>query len=481
MDNLKILFASSEVVPFAKTGGLADVAGSLPKAIKKLGVDIRVVMPKYKSIPESFVNKMKMVGSFYVNVIWRRQICCVYELLYEGVVYYFIENEYYFARDGLYGHFDQAEQFAFFNRAFIEMLQFIDFKADVIHLNDWQTGIGSLLLESDYMDLEFYKDMKTVFTIHNIKYQGVFPKEIMDDVLGLSWEYFHLNGVEYNDQVNYMKAGIAYSSIINTVSSTYADEIKNDFFGEGLSGIINNRAQDVYGIVNGIDYDENNPATDKRLFANFSSRNISGKYENKKKLQEYLGLPIREDTAVIGIISRLVDQKGFDLLDFVLMEILNMNVQLVILGTGEYRYENMFKWAAEVYPDKVSANIKYDETLAQRIYAGSDMFLMPSLFEPCGLSQLFSMRYGTIPIVRETGGLNDTVRPYNETTGEGNGFTFKNYNAHDMLYTIRRAVEFYHNKPIWDMLVKRVLKQDFKWEKSAEQYIDLYKKSLLKE
>ncbi|MDP4182310.1 MAG: glycogen synthase GlgA [Bacillota bacterium] len=480
MENLKILFASSEVVPFAKTGGLADVAGSLPKAIKALGADIRVVMPKYKCIPKKYTDKMELVCSLYVNIIWRRQFCGIYKLEIDEVTYYFIENEFYFNRDGLYGHFDQAEQFTYFNRALLEMLPHIDFKADVIHYNDWQTGIGSLLLESDYKELKFYKDMKTVYTIHNIKYQGIFPKDIMDSVLGINWEYFHLNGIEHNDQVNFMKAGIAYSDIINTVSKTYAEEIKYDFFGEGLNGIINRRSADVYGILNGIDYDHNNPSTDKRLFVNFSSRNLSGKHENKKLLQEQLNLP-QKDVPMIGIISRLVDQKGFDLIDCVFMDIMDLDVQLVILGTGEYKYENMFRWASEVYPEKVSANIKYDDTLAQRIYAGSDMFLMPSQFEPCGLSQMFSMRYGTIPIARETGGLDDTVKPYNELTGDGNGFTFKNYNAHDMLYTIRRAVEFYKDKTTWEMLVKRAMKQDFRWEKSASEYLELYNKAMQKE
>ncbi|KNY27167.1 glycogen synthase GlgA [Pseudobacteroides cellulosolvens] len=480
MENLKILFASSEVVPFAKTGGLADVAGSLPKAIKAMGTDIRVVMPKYKCIDKKYTDKMELISSFYVNIVWRRQLCGVYKLVKDNVDYYFIENDFYFNRDGLYGYFDQAEQFTFFNRALLEMLPHIGFQPDVVHFNDWQTGIGSLLLESDYKELKYYKDMKSLFTIHNIKYQGIFPKEIMDSVLGLSWEYFHLNGLEHNDQVNFMKAGIAYSSIVNTVSKTYADEIKHDFFGEGLNGIINRRAGDVYGILNGIDYDHNNPSTDKRLYVNYSSRSINGKYENKKMLQEELKLPVK-DVPMVGIISRLVDQKGFDLIDCVIMEILQMDLQLVVLGTGEYKYENMFRWASEVYPEKVSANIKYDDVLAQRIYASSDIFLMPSLFEPCGLSQMFSMRYGTIPLVRETGGLNDTVRPYNEFTGEGNGFTFANYNAHDMLYTIRRAVEIYQNKPIWEMLVKRVMKEDFRWEKSASEYVELYRRAMEKE
>jgi starch synthase len=322
--------------------------------------------------------------------------------------------------------------------------------------------------------------MSTLFTIHNIKYQGVFPKEVMDEVLGLSWEYFHYNSIEFNDQVNFMKAGIAYSDIINTVSPTYAEEIKHHFFGEGLSGIINDRSSDVYGIINGIDYDRCNPEKDKRIFARYSTKDLSGKQVNKRMLQEELGLPVRDDVPIIAMISRLVDMKGFDLVDCVLLDLLNENAQIIVLGTGEYRYENMFKWAAEVYPDKVSANIKFDEVLSQRVYAGSDIFLMPSLAEPCGLSQMFSLRYGTIPVVRETGGLNDTVKPYDESTGLGNGFTFKNYNAHDMLFTVRRAISFYYDKPVWEMLVKRAMKQDFKWDKPAKEYLKLYNKAMEK-
>ncbi len=481
MDKLKVILASSEVAPFAKTGGLADVAGSLPGALKKLGIDIRVVMPKYKSISGEFADRMEPVAHFYVNITWRCQYCDVFKLEHEGITYYFIDNDYYFKRDGIYGYFDEAERFIYFCRAFIEMLPIIDFKPDVIHCNDWQTGIVGILLDSDYKEREFYKDVKTLFTIHNIKYQGIFPKEIMDDLLGLSWEYFHLNSIEYNDCVNFMKAGIAYSDIVNTVSRTYAEEIKHDFFSGGLSGIINSRSSDVFGIINGIDCNKCNPETESRIFANYSVKNLKGKQINKKMLQEHLGLPVREDVPVIGMISRLVDLKGFDLIDCVLLDLLEEDIQIVVLGTGEYRYENMFKWAAEVYPHKVSANIKFDETLSHRVYAGSDIFLMPSLSEPCGLSQMFSMRYGTVPVVRETGGLNDTVQPFNEFTREGTGFAFKNYNAHDMLFTVKRAIQFYHDKPVWELLVKRVMKQDFSWNRPAKEYLRLYKKAKSKD
>lgn len=476
MGKPKILFAASEAVPFAKTGGLADVAGTLPKELLKIDADIRLVMPKYKSISQMYSDKMEYIGYTYVDLGWRHQYCAVMRLMHEGMPVYFIDNEYYFNRDGLYGHFDEAEQFAFFSKALLEILPLIDFKPDIVHCNDWQTGVVSVFLKAYYSSNEFYKDIKTIYTIHNLKYQGIFPKIVLEDILGLGWEYYSIDGLEFYDQVNYMKAGIAYSDIITTVSRTYAEEIKHDFFGEKLNGLINKRADRLYGILNGIDYEENNPAEDKRIFARFSAEDLQGKRINKKMLQESLKLPQREDVPLLSIVSRLVDQKGFDLIAAVLNELLEMDIQLVILGTGEGCYEEMFRSAAVRYPEKVSANIKYDEVLAQRIYAGSDMFLMPSLYEPCGLSQLFSLRYGTVPIVRETGGLNDTINAYNEFTGEGTGFTFSNYNAHDMLYTISRAISFYRQKDLWEKIIIQCMKQDFSWRKSAEEYMKLYEK-----
>lgn len=476
MENLRILFAASEVVPFAKTGGLGDVAGSLPKELKKLGQDARIVMPKYGSIPEEYTDKMKYVGYTYVNIGWRHQYCGIFELVHDGVTVYFLDNEYYFKRDTLYGYPDEAEQFIFFSKAIIDILPVVGFRPDVIHCNDWQTGIVSLLLQAHYRHVDFYKGIKTVYTIHNLKYQGIFPKEVLRDLIGVGWEYFNVDGIEFYDCVNFMKAGIEFSDFITTVSKTYAQEIRYDFFGENLNVPINKRSSKLFGILNGIDYEANNPSTDKRLYANYDSDNIKGKYINKKNLQKDLKLPEKASTPVFGIISRLVDQKGFDLIASVLPEILDMDLQIIVLGTGEERYEYLFKQAAASFPAKVSANIKYDGVLAQRIYAGSDMFLMPSLFEPCGLSQMFSLRYGTIPVVRETGGLNDTINSYDELTNEGNGFTFTNYNAHDMLYTIKRAVSFYKRKNIWQSLVKKGMQQDFSWTKSANEYIALYDK-----
>ncbi len=480
MNNLNILFASSEVFPFAKTGGLGDVSGSLPKAISKLGADIRVVMPNYKGIPQAYKDKMEFMGYIFADLSWRHQYCGILKLVYEDVTYYFLDNEYYFSRNELYGDFDEAEQFTFFSKAIIEMLPLIGFKPDIIHCNDWQTGIVSLLLKANYKE-PHYSKIKTVFTIHNLKYQGIFPKSVLSDLMNVDWQYFTPDGIEYHDCVNYMKAGLVYSDSISTVSPTYAQEIKTDFYGEGLKDILVKRSKDLYGILNGIDYDKNDPKTDRRIYAHYSADSISLKYENKKKLQEELGLPVRPEVPVIGIISRLTAQKGFDLIEYVLEELIQMDIQLVLLGKGDEHYKQVFEDAASRHKDKVSASITFSDTLAQRIYAGSDMFLMPSLFEPCGLGQIFGFRYGSVPIVRETGGLNDTVFAYNEETGAGNGFTFANYNAHDMLNTIRRAVSFYYDrKDIWKLIVERGMRADFSWNKSAREYMKMYHETLHK-
>ena len=480
MNNLNILFASSEVFPFAKTGGLGDVSGSLPKAISKLSADIRVVMPNYKGIPQAYKDKMEFMGYIFADLSWRHQYCGILKLVYEDVTYYFLDNEYYFSRNELYGDFDEAEQFTFFSKAIIEMLPLIGFKPDIIHCNDWQTGIVSLLLKANYKE-PHYSKIKTVFTIHNLKYQGIFPKSVLSDLMNVDWQYFTPDGIEYHDCVNYMKAGLVYSDSISTVSPTYAQEIKTDFYGEGLKDILIKRSKDLYGILNGIDYDKNDPKTDRRIYAHYSADSISLKYENKKKLQEELGLPVRPEVPVIGIISRLTAQKGFDLIEYVLEELIQMDIQLVLLGKGDEHYKQVFEDAASRHKDKVSASIIFSDTLAQRIYAGSDMFLMPSLFEPCGLGQIFGFRYGSVPIVRETGGLNDTVFAYNEETGAGNGFTFANYNAHDMLNTIRRAVSFYYDrKDIWKLIVERGMRADFSWNKSAREYMKMYHETLHK-
>ncbi len=476
MKKIKVLFAASEVDPFAKTGGLADVAASLPKALKGIGQDVRVIMPKYRNIPQEYSERMEKVGYIYVNISWKNEYCGILKLEHGGVTCYFLDNEHYFGRDGYYGYDDEAERFAFFSKALIEVLPVIGFKPDIIHCNDWQTGVVSLLLKAKYMGVDFYRNMKTVCTVHNLKYQGIFPKEVLGELLGLGWEYFTPDGIEFYDNINYLKAGLVYSDIITTVSRTYAEEIKTDFFGERLNNVLNRRSEHLYGILNGIDMQTNNPETDARIFANYSENNIEGKYINKQMLQKTLGLQERIDIPVVSIISRMVDQKGFDLIAHVIEDILNLDIQFVVLGAGEHRYEQMFKYYQGKYPDKISVNLKYDALLSQRIYAGSDIFLMPSLFEPCGLSQMFSLRYGTIPVVRETGGLKDTIRPYNEVTHEGNGFTFFRYNAHDMLYVIKEAIHYYHHRSVWTKLVHNGMKIDFSWEKSAREYLDLYNK-----
>lgn len=482
MKKIKVWLASSEVAPFIKTGGLADVAGSLPKALKELDVDIRVVLPKYSQIDPKFVSGMEFVGSCQIDLSWRKQYCGVYKYEFDGVTYYFIDNEYYFFREGLYGLYDDGERFSFFCKAILEVLPLIGFKPDIIHLNDWQTGMVSLLLDAHYRNREggYFKKMHTLFTIHNLKYQGVFPKSVLGDLLGLDWKYFYVDGVEFFDNINFLKAALSYSSVLSTVSHTYAEEIKYDFFGENLQDIIRRRSTDMHGIINGIDFEINNPETDNRLYVNFSKEDLSGKYENKRRLQQDLGLDVTSDIPIVSFISRLVDQKGLDLIEHILPELMDMGIQFVVLGTGEKRYEDFLLYAQSKYPGKISSNIKYDSVLAQRIYAASDMYLMPSLYEPCGLSQIFSMRYGTVPIVRETGGLKDTVIPYNVFTKEGTGFTFANYNAHEMKDAMARALEIYRNRDEWEQLIHRCMDQDFSWENSAKEYQNLYRNMLLR-
>lgn len=472
---LKVFIVAPEGAPFIKTGGLGEVIGSLPKALRAQNVDARVVLPKYMTIPDEYRNNINHIKYIYVDIGWRHQYCGIEEYNLYGLPVYFIDNEYYFGRDMIYGYDDdEPERYAFYCKAVLEILPHIGFKPDILHCHDWQTGMVPVLLKAKYMDDEFYRDIRTLFTIHNLKYQGVFPKELVEDLLGLGGEYYTADKLEFYGGVSFMKGGLTYSDLINTVSPTYAQEIQTPFFGQKLDGLLRARHGDLFGILNGIDYDAYNPKDDPLIYENYDSKNIQGKMNNKLKLQEHLGLPIREDVPVIALITRLVSQKGLDLIECVLDEILGMDIQMIVMGDGEAHYEWLFRDGAHRYPHKLSANIYYDNALAHKIYAGADIFLMPSLFEPCGLAQLFSLRYGTIPIVRETGGLRDTVQPYNEFTGEGNGFSFTNYNAHDMLYTIRRAIEFFHRKDIWNVLVRRGMSGDYSWDKSASKYIELY-------
>lgn len=474
---MKILYVAAEAVPFAKTGGLADVAGSLPKALEADGVDVRVIMPKYGKIPKEYRNAMQHVYDGTLPVAWREKYVGLDAYKLGDVTYYFVDNEEYFDREGFYGYGDDAERFSFFSRAVLNLLPVLDFWPDVIHTNDWHAGLVNVFLKLEHMGDERYEKIKTVYTIHNLKYQGIFPKDVMTDVLGLDWKYFNNGDLEFFDAVNFMKGGIIYADAVTTVSKTYAQEIQYPYFGEHLDGLLRSRADDLSGIVNGIDYDVYNPRTDKNLFETYDEGSLDRKLDNKTELQKALGLPVRRNEPLVAIVSRLVEPKGMDLVVRMMDEILqHEDIQLVVLGTGEKRYEDWFKGLAWRYPKKVSANIYFSNQLAQRIYAAADIFLMPSNYEPCGIGQLIALRYGTIPVVRQTGGLKDTVTQYNKYTQEGNGFVFENYNAHEMMYALKRALSFYGNYEIWHKIQLNAVRADFSWKRSAKEYEALYEK-----
>ena len=471
---MKVLFAASEAHPFIKTGGLGDVMGALPQSLKKMGLDIRVVIPKYKNIKDELKQNLQFVKWFTVPVGWRNQYCGVFQYEYKGVIYYFIDNEYYFNRDGLYGYYDDGERFAFYNRAVVEFIKEIDWQPDLINCNDWQTGMIPVLLNLEYKKDVFYKEIKTVFSIHNLLFKGCFAPNILPELFGYDYMPLTNGSVELNGCVSFLKGGLNYCDEITTVSKSYAEEIKTKQYGEGLEGLLYQRRDQLLGIVNGIDYVEFNPKKDKFIFKNFDSKNLKGKLENKLQLQQELGLPQKENTPVIGLISRLTHQKGCDLIVNIIDRLLQKDVQIVILGTGDYWYEETFKNLQYRYPDKVSANIKFDDCLAHKIYAGSDIFLMPSLFEPCGLGQLIALRYGAIPVVRETGGLKDTIIPYNEYTKVGHGFGFKNFNSNELMNILEYAIEVYNDKDSWKNIIDQAMNSDNSWEKSANEYKKLY-------
>lgn len=474
-----ILLASSEVFPFIKTGGLADVAGSLPKYIDKKKFDIRVVLPKYACMKEPYKSELQYVTHFYMDLGWREQYVGVLEYELDGIHYYFIDNEFYFSGDRPYTDISlDMEKFAFFCRAALSILPVIDFRPDLIHCNDWQTGLIPVYLKDSFAANPFYQGIKTIYSIHNIRFQGIWGLKETQAVVGLSDYYFTPDKMEAYGDANLMKGGLCYTDYITTVSKTYAEEIQTPYYGERLDPLIRARADRVVGIVNGLDYAVFNSETDPMIPENFSKRKlITGKRKNKMALQERLGLDKDPNVMLIGLVSRLTDQKGLDLIDCVFGELLQDAVQFVILGTGEEKYENLFRYFAARYPGKVSANICYSEELSHSIYAGCDAFLMPSAFEPCGLSQLMSLRYGTLPIVRETGGLKDTVEPYNEFEQTGTGFSFANYNAHEMMATIRYAEKVYYDTPkAWQAMQRRAMSQDFSWTRSAKEYEDLYTK-----
>ena len=475
---MRILFTASECVPFVKTGGLADVVGALAPVLAKAGHDVCVFLPMYTAIDGQWQTEMQYQLHFDVQMGWRRQYCGIHLLEKDGVKYYFVDNKYYFGRSYIYGlGGDEYERFAFFSRAILNALPLIDFKPEIIHCHDWQSGMIPALLRIQYDYLPFYTGISTVFTIHNLQYQGIFGIQEVQDVLGIGDGLWTSDKLEYFGCANFLKAGLVYSDIITTVSPSYAEEITTAYYGERLDGLIRAKKDSLFGVLNGIDIDEYNPETDPLIYKNYSIEKMKGKAENKAQLQRDLGLEVNPDIPLIAMVGRLTNQKGLDLVDHVLSDLMSENIQLAILGMGDARYTNLFSWAEQNYRGKLAARFAMDHALAHKIYAAADFFLMPSLFEPCGLSQMISLRYGTIPIVRETGGLRDTVLSYNRITGEGNGFTFFNYNAHDMLNVIKRALHYYHNEPeIVASLRKRGMQGDYSWTHSAQDYIKLYER-----
>lgn len=472
---MKILYAAAESTPFIKTGGLADVAGSLPFALKKEGHDVRVVMPLYLRVKEKYRKGMKKEGEFYVDLGWRHQYVGVLSYTIENVTYYFIDNEYYFKRDNIYGEYDDGERFIYFNKAIVVMLKYIDFKADIVHSNDWHTGLLPLYIQDFSAGDPFYKNMKTVHTIHNLKYQGVFPHWMLEDIAGLSIKYYNDGGLRFFDNINMMKAGIVYSDAVTTVSKTYAEEIQYSYYGEMLEEVIRNYRFKLKGIVNGIDDHLFNPEKDKYLEINYNKNTVDKKVENKIALQKLYNLPINKDIPVVAMVTRLVAMKGLDLIRHILHELLQEDIQFVLLGTGDREYEDLFQSFQTKYPNKVASRIYFNESESHLIYGGADIFLMPSLAEPCGISQLISLRYGTVPVVRETGGLKDTIIPYNEYTNEGNGFSFQNQNAHELLFVVKSALELYKDKEKWRQLQIRGMESKNDWEQSSKEYTQLYK------
>ncbi len=470
---MKCLFCSSEANPFISTGGLGDVSGSLPKYLNKKNIDCRIILPLYSEIPYEFKKNLKYLKNFNVPVSWRNQYCGVFEYEYEKVKYYFLDNEYYFKRNGIYGHFDDAERFAFFSRAILEFIKHIDFLPNIIHCNDWQTSLVPVYLGLYYFDKPKYKNIKTLFTIHNIQYQGKYSKDIIREVVGVPQETLSL--LEYDGCINFMKGGIETAHFVSTVSKTYAEEIMDPFYSYNLDGILKSRKWKVAGILNGIDVKTYNPNTDKLIYKNYSIKDINSKKQNKVALQRRLNLKENKEIPMLTMVTRLTYHKGIDLVIKVLEEIINGNdMQFVILGTGEKEYETFFYNMQLRYPQKVSANFGFMPELSHKIYAASDIFLMPSLYEPCGLSQMIAMKYGSIPIVRETGGLKDTVK--DSLDGKGTGFTFKNYDPYDMKKAITRALEGYKNQNGWQTLMIRAMNEDNSFNKSAQEYINLYNK-----
>lgn len=475
---MQIVFASAECAPFVKTGGLGDVAGSLPAALVRAGAEVIVMVPKYATIKDEYKAQMEHFSDFYVSLGWRNEYCGLEKLEHDGVTYMFIDNERYFARDYPYGFFDDGERFAFFSKAITESLQHLPegFECDILHCNDWQTALAPVFLREFYQGLPLYDRVKTVFSIHNVAFQGQFSDTVMEDILGVAHIPAAASQLRCDAcSINYMLGALRYADAITTVSPTYANEIQTPEFGEGLDGVLRERSYALQGILNGIDVAGFDPATDKRIAANYTVDDRSGKAVCKAKLQEELGLEVRDDRPLMVMVTRLTRQKGMDLVMYALDRILSGGVQVAVLGTGDRDYEDGLRYFQDKYPGTMAARIEFDPALSQRMYAAADMFLMPSKFEPCGLSQIIAMRYGTLPIVRETGGLKDTVIPYNEFTGEGTGFSFSNFNGDEMGDAVFRAARlFWDNRDAWNQLVTQAMSQDFSWTRSADKYLDLY-------
>lgn len=475
---MQIVFASAECAPFVKTGGLGDVAGSLPAALVRAGAEVIVMVPKYATIKDEYKAQMEHFSDFYVSLGWRNEYCGLEKLEHDGVTYMFIDNERYFARDYPYGFFDDGERFAFFSKAITESLQHLPsgFECDILHCNDWQTALAPVFLREFYQGLPLYERVKTVFSIHNVAFQGQFSDTVMEDILGVAHIPAAASQLRCDAcSINYMLGALRYADAITTVSPTYANEIQTPEFGEGLDGVLRERSYALQGILNGIDVAGFDPATDKRIAANYTVEDRSGKAVCKAKLQEELGLEVRDDRPLMVMVTRLTRQKGLDLVMYALNRILAGGVQVAVLGTGDRDYEDGLRYFQDKYPGTMAARIEFDPALSQRMYAAADMFLMPSKFEPCGLSQIIAMRYGTLPIVRETGGLKDTVQPYNEFTGEGTGFSFSNFNGDEMGDAVFRAARlFWDNRDAWNQLVTQAMSQDFSWTRSADKYLDLY-------
>lgn len=482
MKQMKLLFAATECAPFFKSGGLGDVLGALPKELAKQGHEVRVILPYFvQEMPDEYKEQLEDVKEFIVKVGWRNTHCGIKQLDKDGVIYYFIDNLFYFDRPGFYGYGDDAERFAFFQLAAVEMMEVVDFIPDIFHVNDWQTAAIPVLLKDKYHWKIALRDIRTVFTIHNLMFQGIFDQYVLGDLFGIGYDAFHEHGLKYHDRVNFLKGGLYYSDLVTTVSPSYAEEIQTAEYGMGLHEDLQKISSKLVGLLNGIDYDMYDPETDQSIPATFSIDDLEGKKKNKAVLQEKVGLPVDEEVAIMGVVTRLDEQKGVQLIIDSLDELMTYReVQIVLLGTGKPYFEDAFRYYTEKYPDKFKGIIDFDIHLAQLIYAGCDLFLMPSAFEPCGLSQMNSMRYGTLPIVHEVGGLKDSVIPYHHVTGEGTGFSFYDFDAYTMQSTIDHALTIYYDYPDeWANLVKQAMEEDNSWEKAAKAYVEQYKRLAL--